>query len=139
MSKIYLESFLGLLNHAASVAGPGQTFMRGLIDMLPCASAPHHHIRLNTYSGGYCSLRNGMVSAPSQPSSLCIFYLRCFRLLELRCCTGLSMDSDSVAKRLGGREYSHQGTCSNCSCNGCMYGVGIDRSAQSVATVTIWQ
>ena len=122
-------SFLGLLNHAASVVGPGQTLMRGLIDLLPCTSAPHHHIRLNAYSGGYCSLRNGMVSAPF-PALFPIYILpQMLHSSRFRCCTGLSMDSDSVAKRLAGREYSHQGTCSNCSCNGCMYGVGNGRSA----------
>ena len=42
-----LQSLLGSLNHAASVIGPGRTFMRGLIESLSKAAAPHHHIRLS--------------------------------------------------------------------------------------------
>ena len=43
-SKRNLQSLLGSLNHAASVIGPGRTFMRGLIDFLPQAKAPHHRL-----------------------------------------------------------------------------------------------
>ena len=46
-SKRNLQSLLGSLNHAASVIGPGRTFMRGLIDLLPQAKVPHHRLRLN--------------------------------------------------------------------------------------------
>ena len=46
-TKRDLQSLLGLLNHAASVVGPGQTFLRGIIDALPHAVAQHHHVRLN--------------------------------------------------------------------------------------------
>ena len=46
-SKRNLQSLLGSLNHAASVVGPGRTFMRGLVDLLPRAKAPHHKLRLN--------------------------------------------------------------------------------------------
>ena len=46
-TKRELQVFIGILNHAASVIGPGRTFLRGLIEALPHASAPHHHTRLN--------------------------------------------------------------------------------------------
>ena len=46
-TKRELQSLIGLLNHAASVVGPGRTFLRGLIDALPYAAAQHHHVRLN--------------------------------------------------------------------------------------------
>ena len=46
-TKCELQSLLGSLNHAASVIGPGRTFLRGLISRLPLARAQHHHIRLN--------------------------------------------------------------------------------------------
>ena len=44
ITKSELQSLLGSLNHAASVVGPGRTFMRGLIGRLPLARAqtsPH--------------------------------------------------------------------------------------------------
>ena len=44
--KRELESLIGSLNHAASVVGPGRTFLRGLIDALPQVAAPHHWLRL---------------------------------------------------------------------------------------------
>ncbi len=34
--------------YAASVVGPGRTFLRGLNDALPHVAAPHHYIRPNT-------------------------------------------------------------------------------------------
>ena len=46
-TKCELQSLLGSLNHAASVIGPGRTFLRGLISRLPLARAQHHYIRLN--------------------------------------------------------------------------------------------
>lgn len=46
-TKRELQSLLGLLNHAASVVGPGRTFMRGLIDSLKGVKRQHHHVRLS--------------------------------------------------------------------------------------------
>ena len=48
--KRELQSLLGQLNHAASVIGPGRTFMRDLIDHLKQATAPRHYIRLNSFA-----------------------------------------------------------------------------------------
>ena len=45
-TKRELQSFLGLLNHAASVIGPGRTFMRSLVDLLKGVKYQHHHIHL---------------------------------------------------------------------------------------------
>ena len=45
-TKRELQSFLGLLNHAASVIGPGRTFMCTLVDLLKGVKCQHHHIHL---------------------------------------------------------------------------------------------
>lgn len=47
-TKRELQSITGLLQHAATVVCPGQTFIRKLYDLLAIIRAPHHHIRLNT-------------------------------------------------------------------------------------------
>ena len=46
-TKRELQSLLGLLNHAASVVGPGRTFMRSLIDSLKGIRRQHHHVYLD--------------------------------------------------------------------------------------------
>ena len=66
-----LQSLIGLLNHAASVIGPGHNFMRGLIDALHFASVPHHWLRLNHTARahlhwGALLLSTGMVLASCQ-------------------------------------------------------------------------
>ncbi len=42
-----LESLIGLLSHACTVVRPGRRFLRALLNLLPVAKKPHHHIRLN--------------------------------------------------------------------------------------------
>ena len=68
ITKSELQSLLGSLNHAASVVGPGRTFMRGLIGRLPLARGPGLNITTSgwmprpelTYSGGACLPTGGM-------------------------------------------------------------------------------
>ena len=75
-----LQSLIGLLNHAASVIGPGRTFMRGLIDALHFASASHHWLRLNHTARAdlhwwalFAEHWNGISFMPGPPPDLHVF------------------------------------------------------------------
>ena len=79
-SKAELQSLLGTLNHAASVVGPGRTFMRELIDLLKTVSARQHHIRLNAAARSdiawwisFMKSWNGVSFLPGKPLSIHIF------------------------------------------------------------------
>lgn len=71
-TKRELQALLGLLNHAASVVGPGRTFMRGLIDSLKGVKRQHHHIAIKAQArddlwwwGAFCEGWNGISMVPS--------------------------------------------------------------------------
>lgn len=79
-TKQELQSLLGQLNHAASVIGPGRTFMRDLIDHLKTAAAPHHHIRLNSFARAdiawwavFMESWNGISYLPGRPPLVHIY------------------------------------------------------------------
>ena len=46
-SKKQLQSLIGTLSHAATVAVPGHTFLRCMIDTMRIPRCQHHHVRLN--------------------------------------------------------------------------------------------
>ncbi len=75
-----LESLIGLLCHACSVVRPGRRFLRALLNLLPVAKKPHHHIRLNEafksdiqWWRSFLELWNGVsiiTSGPANPPEL---------------------------------------------------------------------
>ena len=78
--KRELQSLLGQLNHAASVIGPGRTFMSDLIDHLKQATAPRHYIRLNSFAKAditwwatFMESWNGISYLPGKPSLIHMF------------------------------------------------------------------